>query len=147
MSIPSYVQLNTWAMNYVQLWNAGEREAWISNWRTLAPGEVQSLDADGALQKNGFDECCEKPFDLFQPTVRFRLHPGSMFIRGNEVAWILASHYTEGGEQRSMYSLETYRFESDGSALIRTYYKAPPHSAGKLGALFRTYLPEYPDGT
>jgi hypothetical protein len=37
-------------------------------------------------------------------------------------------------------SIETYRFEDDGSVVIRTYYKVPARSDGELGAMFQEYL-------
>jgi hypothetical protein len=37
-------------------------------------------------------------------------------------------------------SVETYRFEPDGSVVIRTYYD-PPQQGAPLGDLFETYLP------
>jgi len=96
--------------------------------------------------KHGFQHCALDSWDLFQPNVRFRVHPGSLFICGNEVAWLLENHFREGGEERFAYSIETYRFEADGSVAIRTYYKVPAHSAGDLGKLFETYLPDNPRG-
>ena len=39
-------------------------------------------------------------------------------------------------------SIETYRFEDDGSVVIRTYYKVPERGADELGEMFQTYLPE-----
>ena len=41
-----------------------------------------------------------------------------------------------------MLSIETCRFEPDGSAVIRTYYRVPPGNEGELGEMFQTYLPE-----
>ena len=41
-----------------------------------------------------------------------------------------------------MLSIETCRFEPDGSAVIRTYYRVPPGNEGELGEMFQTYLSE-----
>ena len=146
MSTPTFARLKNWADNYVKLWNAGDREGWAANWRAVAPGEFSMLDPVGTPMKHGFQHCALDSFDLFQPTVRFRIHPGSLFICGNEVAWLLENHFREGGEERFAYSIETYRFEPDGSVVIRTYYKVPAHSAGDLGKLFETYRPDSPSG-
>ena len=61
---------------------------------TLA-GEIRMLDPVGTPEKRGFEQCCAGPFALFQPKVRFRVHPGSLFVCGNEVAWLLenADHW------------------------------------------------------
>ena len=40
MPVPSRKELLDWAANYVALWNAGDKEAWIANWKKVAPGEV-----------------------------------------------------------------------------------------------------------
>jgi hypothetical protein len=39
-------------------------------------------------------------------------------------------------------SIETYRFEADGSVVIRTYYRVPARTDGELGEMFQTYLPK-----
>ena len=39
-------------------------------------------------------------------------------------------------------SIETYRFEPDGSVVIRTYYKVPEPTDDELGNMFKEYLPE-----
>lgn len=39
-------------------------------------------------------------------------------------------------------SIETFRFEEDGTVVIRTYYRVPNHNQGELGEIFQEYLPE-----
>ena len=39
-------------------------------------------------------------------------------------------------------SIETFRFEPDGSLAIRTYYRIPQHTNDELGTMFKTYLPD-----
>ena len=142
MAIPSFDQLKQWAENYVALWNAGDKEGWAENWRKVAPGEFRMLDPVGTPEKIGFEHCCLDSFDLFQPNVRFRIQPGTLFICGNEVAWLLENHIQNEGATEVHYSIETYRFGEDGSATIRTWYKVPPRTDSDLGKMFQTYLPE-----
>ena len=142
MSAPSREELRQWAESYVALWNAGDKEGWIRNWRSVAPGEIRMLDPVGTPEKRGFESCCAGPFDLFQPKVRFRIQPGSLFICGNEVAWLLENHVSADGGSHVHLSIETYRFEPDGSCVIRTYYRVPAPGDGALGALFESYLPD-----
>jgi len=142
MPVPSREQLQRWAESYVALWNAGDKEAWLRNWKSVAPGEIRMLDPVGTPEKRGFEQCCAGPFDLFQKQVRFRVREGSLFICGNEVAWLLENHFTSEGQTKVHLSIETYRFEPDGSCVIRTYYRVPQPGDGELGALFDTYLPE-----
>jgi hypothetical protein len=143
MAVPTHEQLMNWAERYVALWNAGDREGWVRNWKSVAPGEIRMLDPVGTPEKRGFEQCCAGPFALFQPKVRFRVQPGSLFVCGNEVAWLLENHFTDGGATRVHLSIETYRFEADGSCVIRTYYRVPQAGDDSaLGALFDEYLPD-----
>jgi len=142
MPVPSREQLRSWAENYVALWNAGDKEAWIRNWRSVAPGDFRMLDPVGTPEKRGFDHCCADSFDLFQKNVKFKIHDGSLFICGNEVAWLLENQITADGGTTRHLSIETYRFEPDGSCVIRTYYRVPQKQEGELGAMFETYLPD-----
>ena len=141
MSTPTFAELKEWARNYVALWNAGDRDAWAANWRKVAPGDFSMLDPVGTPQKTGFQHCALDSWDLFQPTVRFRIADGALFICGNEVAWLLENHFERDGAPAFELSIETYRFEPDGSVVIRTFYKVPQHGDGQLGGLFKTYLP------
>ena len=143
MPTPTFDELKRWSERYVELWNAGDRDAWAENWRSVAPGDFRMLDPVGTPEKHGFEECCLASFDLFQPNVRFRIQPGTLMICGNEVAWCLENHIeTKTGESRVGLSLETYRFEPDGSVVIRTYYRVPTHQDEDLGTHYQTYLPE-----
>ena len=77
MAVPTFAELKNWAENYVRLWNASDRDAWARNWRAVAPGDFTMLDPVGTAPKHGFEECALASFDLFQPRVRFRIHPGT----------------------------------------------------------------------
>lgn len=142
MSVPGEDQLKQWAKKYVDLWNAGDKEAWAQNWRSVAPGEFRMLDPVGTPEKVGFEKCALESFDLFQPNVKFKIVEGTLFICGNEVAWLLENHITMGDKSMVGLSIETYRFEPDGSVLIRTYYKIPERTDDELGNMFKEYLPE-----
>ena len=142
MAAPDKKALLEWAERYVALWNAGDKEAWIENWKRVAPGELRMLDPVGTPEKRGFDACCAEPFDLFQPRVKFRIQPGTLFVCGNEVAWLLENHMSVDGETSVQHSIETYRFGDDGSCTVRTWYRVPERSETELGEMFDTYLPE-----
>ena len=142
MPVLNREQLLKWADGYVDLWNAGDKEGWIRNWRSVAPGEIRMLDPVGTPEKRGFEHCCADSFDLFQKNVKFKIQDGSLFICGNEVAWLLENKITADGGTTRHLSIETYRFEPDGSCVIRTYYRVPEPGDGELAALFETYLPD-----
>lgn len=147
MAVPTFDELKHWAEQYVALWNAGDKQAWIANWQSVATGDLRMLDPVGTPMKEGFQHCCVDSFDLFQKQVRFRIQPGALFICGNEVAWLLENHFqSPDGESKVGHSIETYRFNEDGSVDVRTYYKVPAHSDESLGELFQTYLPDQSDG-
>ena len=142
MATPTFDELKRWAENYTRLWNAGDKQAWIDNYRKVGPGHYRMLDPVGTPEKVGFQHCCVDSWDLFQPSVRFRVVPGSLFICGNEVAWLLENHITTDGRTTVALSIETYRFEADGSVSIRTWYRIPQRDSSELGRVFQTYLPE-----
>ena len=142
MASPTRQQLQDWAKNYVALWNAGDREGWARNWRSVAPGDFRMLDPVGTPEKRGFEHCALDSWDLFQKRVKFRIVDETLFICGNEVAWTLENSITADGKTHSALSIETYRFEPDGSVVIRTYYKVPERTKDELGQMFQTYLPE-----
>ena len=142
MTTPSRARLEKWAENYVALWNAGDKEGWIANWRSVAPGDFRMLDPVGTPEKRGFEECCANSFDLFQPKVHFKIAAGTLFICDNEVAWLLENHITHDGKKTVGLSIETYRFEEDGSVVIRTYYRVPARTDDELGEMFKEYLPQ-----
>ena len=141
MGTPDRKQLELWAERYVALWNAGDKEGWARNWRSVAPGEFPMLDPVGTPEKRGFEECALASFDLFQPRVRFRIAPGTLFICGSEVAWLLENHITADGRTSVAHSIETYRFEPDGWVAIRTWYRIPRRGSSELGRVFEKYLP------
>jgi hypothetical protein len=139
--IPSRAELLQWARAYVTTWNAGDRQGWIDNWRRVAPGEFRMLDPVGTPEKHGFQSCALDSWDLFQERVKFKHHDDIVLVNGNEVAWVLENHITTDGETSMAISIETFRFEEDGSVVIRTWYKVPRPDASELGEMFETYLP------
>ncbi len=142
MAVPGRRKLLEWASSYVALWNAGDREGWARHWRSVAPGDFRMLDPVGTPEKRGFEACALASFDLFQPRVKFRIVEGTLFVCDDEVAWLLENHITADGRTFVGLSIETYRFEPDGSVVIRTYYRVPARTDDELGEMFKTYLPE-----
>ena len=43
MAYPDKKALLNWANNYPKLWNAGDKQAWVDNWRSVATGEFRML--------------------------------------------------------------------------------------------------------
>ena len=47
MPTPTFEQMKTWARRYVETWNAGDQNAWVENWKSIAPGEFHGLPCVG----------------------------------------------------------------------------------------------------
>jgi hypothetical protein len=140
MSTPTRQQLETWAAGYTGFWNAGDKAAWVANWKRVAPGDFRMLDPVGTPEKRGFEDCASRPYDLFQPALRLVVPEATRFVCGNEVGWVMENHFTVEGRLIVMRSIECFRFEPDGSVGIKTYYDVPrPDSP--LGRFFSRYLP------
>ena len=43
----TFAELKSWAEGYTRLWNAGDKQGWIDNYRKLAPGNFRMLDPVG----------------------------------------------------------------------------------------------------
>ena len=140
--VPSREALRTWAKNYVELWNKGDKDAWVANWKAVATGDFTMLDPVGTPPKHDFESCCVEPFDLFQPSTEFRVDPSTIFICGNEVAWVMENVFRKDGQSQHMKSIEVYRFGDDGSVEIRTHYDVPDAGDPIAGHLFSEYLPD-----
>ena len=142
MARPTREELEIWAKNYVELWNKGDKEAWVANWKKVAPGDFVMVDPVGTPAKRDFVGCCVEPFDLFQPSTEFHVDPSTMFICGNEVAWVMESTFIKDGKKQLMKSIEVYRFGDDGAVEIRTHYDVPDAADPIAGELFSQYLSE-----
>ena len=141
MAAPTREDLLAWARGYVEHWNSGDKEAWVANWKRVAPGEVKMLDPVGTPPKFGFDGCCGDPYELFQPATEFYVDPETLFVCGSEVAWVMTNIFTKDGETHRMRSIEVYCFDAAGNVEIRTHYDVPDAAHPVSGELFSEYLP------
>ena len=53
--MPTRDELATWAKNYAELWNAGDKEAWIANWKKVCYGDFKMWDPVGTPPKFDFE--------------------------------------------------------------------------------------------
>ncbi len=143
MKTVSRQTLLDFARGYVELWNAGEKEAWIENWRTIGTGEFLMYDPVGTPPKKGFEEVAVSPWDLFQPTLKLHINPDLMYICGNEMCWVMENTFTnEEGESSLLRSVKIFKFDGEGNVEILTYYDVPEADDPVKGDLFSEYLPE-----
>lgn len=140
--MPTREELETWVKGYEELWNKGDKEAWVENWRKVAHGDFMMLDPVGTPPKHDFEGCCIEPYDLFQPYTHFYIDPETRFICGNEVTFVMTNTFTKDGQKQVMKSIENYRFGDDGSVEIRTHYDVPSAEDPISGHLFGEYLPD-----
>ena len=83
MSIPTASELKQFAKNYVALWNAGDKEAWVQNWRAVGPGDFTMFDPVGTPPKHGFEACALEPWELFNARVHFNIKGYDLGVKSN----------------------------------------------------------------
>ena len=103
--MPTPEELATWAKNYAELWNAGDKEAWIANWKKVCYGDFKMWDPVGTPPKFDFEGCCLEPYDLFQPSLQMYIDPETLFVCGNEVSFVMANTFTKDGKSQVMKSI------------------------------------------
>jgi len=59
-------------------------------------------------------------FDLFQRHLNMQML--TVKVNGNEMAWVIENRF---GSFDPMYSIETFRWEDDGSLHVKRYYDMP----------------------
>jgi hypothetical protein len=130
MATPTREALQQWLDNYGPLWNAGKKDEWLANWRRVCSGQVTMEDPVGTRVKRGEQECFLAPWELWNGNTKFVIRDA--IICANEVAFANDNHVTYEGKKVVTVSIETYRFEPDGSVVIRTYWHVP--STSKIAA-------------
>jgi hypothetical protein len=53
MSAPAAEEIRAAVERHVELWNAGDKEAWLAHWKRLVPGEVTMEDPVGTRSNAG----------------------------------------------------------------------------------------------
>ena len=121
-AVPTRKQRLAHAAVHCPLWNAGDREAWVASWRTIAKGALTMYDPVGTEMKSGPDaaDYMGHTFDLFQK--HLRMHMFTVHVNGNEMAWVIECRFG-GGDP--MHSIETFRWDDGGALHVKTYYTMP----------------------
>lgn len=122
MTVPTRGERLAHAKQHCTLWNAGEKDAWVASWRTIADGPLTMFDPVGTEAKSGPNaaDYMAHTWDLFQEHLRMDLF--TVHVNGNEMAWVIRCQFMD---MEPMHSIETFRWEADGSLLVRTYYTMP----------------------
>lgn len=90
-SVPSRQARLAHAAKHAELWNAGEKDAWVASWRTICPGEVRMFDPVGTAEKHGFDAATSDAFDMFQSILKIKMI--TVQVNGNEMAWVCENRF------------------------------------------------------
>jgi len=105
------------------LWNAGDKQAWIEHWRSVTPGEHLLEDPIGTPVKRGFRVLGE----LWDQTGRDRLTITleRLIVCGREAAAVTRNEGTVRGKPMRIDSVHLYRFGEDGSTHTRSFWNIP----------------------
>jgi hypothetical protein len=115
--------------HHVELWNAGDKEAWLSHIKQASPGGLTMEDPVGTPIKHGHD-IMNEVWDLAHSgRESWTLSIDHLVICGHELAMVINNEGIIQGTPVVVRSIETYRFDDDGSLLIRTYHDIPAGSA------------------
>src|ERR1700704_3122417 len=123
MSVPSREARLAHAANHCELWNAGKKDEWVASWRTIAEGNVRMFDPVGTKEKHGFDHATSEAYDMFQSVLK--MYMLTVKVNGNEMAWVIESHFGTGEQISKTLSIETFQWDENGDLLIKTYYELP----------------------
>jgi len=122
-NVPSRQARLAHAAKHAELWNAGNKDAWVASWRTICPGEVRMFDPVGTEEKHGFAAATSDAFDMFQSILKIKMI--TVQVNGNEMAWVCENHFGTEPNVQMAYSIETFAWDDDGNLLIKTYYPMP----------------------
>ena len=123
MGVPSREARLAHAAKHCELWNAKEKDQWIASWRTIAQGDVTMFDPVGTKEKHGFDHATSEAYDMFQSVLE--MYMLTVKVNGNEMAWVIESHFGTDEQISKTLSIETFRWDENGDLLIKTYYELP----------------------
>lgn len=120
MSAPTAEAIRAALERHVQLWNAGDKEAWLAHWKGVVPGEVTMEDPVGTPVKRGWDVMAEV-WDA-SPNADWKLGIDLLHVCGATGAAVIRNSGTVNGEAAVIQSIEIYKFGDDGSLHTSTFW-------------------------
>ena len=118
MSAPDAATMREAIEKHVELWNAGDKDAWLAAWRSAAK-DITMDDPVGTPTKHGWDVMA-KAFDM--SAADWKLAIGTMYVCGNAVAAVVRNERSVDGNPTTVESIEVYKFDDDGSVHGEVYY-------------------------
>jgi hypothetical protein len=120
MSAPTAETIRAALERHVELWNAGDKEAWLAHWKQVVPGEVTMEDPVGTPLKRGWD-VMEQVWDA-SPNADWKLGVDLLHVCGTTGAAVIRNSGTVNGTPMLVQSIEIYKFGDDGSLHVSTFW-------------------------
>jgi hypothetical protein len=120
MSAPTAEEIRTAVERHVELWNAGDKEAWLAHWKGVVPGEATMEDPVGTPTKQGWAVMGDV-WDA-SPNADWKLGIDLLYVCGTTGAAVIRNSGTVNGEPTLIRSIEIYKFGDDGSLHTSTFW-------------------------
>jgi len=120
MSAPTAEEIRAAVERHVELWNAGDKEAWLAHWKRVVPGEATMEDPVGTPIKRGWD-VMSAVWDA-SPNADWKLGIDLLYVCGTTGAAVIRNSGTVNGEPTLIRSIEIYKFGDDGSLHTSTFW-------------------------
>jgi len=121
MTVPSADEIRGLIQRHVELWNAGDKDAWLAHWQSVVTGEVSMEDPVGTPVKRGWDVMGEV-WDA-SPNADWKLSVERLYVCANTGAAVIRNAGSVAGTPTVIESIEIYAFADDGSLHTQTYWE------------------------
>lgn len=112
---------------HVELWNAGDRAAWLSHWESICPGDFTLEDPVGTPVKRGH-QVWGDAWDAAYAESVWTLTIEESIVCGSEAAVVMANEGAVAGQPVTVRGVELFHFGDDGTVRQRTFYELPEGS-------------------
>jgi hypothetical protein len=120
MSAPTAEEIRAAVERHVELWNAGDKEAWLAHWKGVVPGGATMEDPVGTPTKRGWAVMGDV-WDA-SPNADWKLGIDLLYVCGTTGAAVIRNSGTVNGEPTLIRSIEIYKFGDDGSLHTSTFW-------------------------
>ena len=120
MSAPTAEEIRAAVERHVELWNAGDKEAWLAHWKGVVSGEATMEDPVGTPTKRGWAVMSDV-WDA-SPNTDWKLGIDLLYVCGTTGAAVIRNSGTVNGEPTLIRSIEIYNFGDDGSLHTSTFW-------------------------
>jgi hypothetical protein len=121
MPAPTADEIRKMMDRHCELWNAGDKEAWLAEWQAFLPGGVEMEDPVGTPVKRGWEMMAEV-WDA-SPNADWKLSVERLVVCGNEAAAIIRNAGSINGTPLVIESIEIYQYGDDRSCYTKTFWE------------------------